>query len=45
MELIRRHNVMPEFFVEEDSRGDSIVAPNSELQEAPKILKDLEIRK
>jgi hypothetical protein len=44
--LIRRHNVIPEFFVEEkDSRGDQYDVPNSELQEAPKILKDLEIRK
>jgi len=37
---------MPEFFVEEkDSRGDHYDMPNSELQEAPKILKGLEIRK
>ncbi|CCU84760.1 MAG: hypothetical protein PHD38_05310 [Mesotoga sp.] len=44
--MIRRHNVIPEFFVEEeDRRGDQYDVPNVELQEALEILKELEIRK
>ncbi|SSC12545.1 Aldehyde:ferredoxin oxidoreductase [Mesotoga infera] len=44
--LNSRHNLMPEFFIEEeDSRGNKYDVPNSELRAAPEILKGLEIRK